>query len=109
MDQLKQQEPQSAFNTGELKTEADWIQAGERVFDSPISYDNIAEISDIKNPEWYEKLRVPVTKDGTLPWFRYVIREKGKVELGTLSCAMCHTRRFTIKVGQISIDTPVSS
>ena len=31
-------------------------------------------------------------RDGTLPYFRYVVREKGKVELGTISCAMCHTR-----------------
>jgi Di-haem oxidoreductase, putative peroxidase len=92
LDWLKQQEPESAFDAGALKTEADWLRAGELVFDSPISYDNIAQIADIRNPDWYEKLNVPATKDGTLPWFRYVIREKGKVELGTISCAMCHTR-----------------
>ena len=89
---LKEQEPESAFDASALKTEADWIRAGELVFDSPIFYDNIAQIADVRNPEWYEKLNVPLTKDGTLPWFRYVIREKGKVELGTLSCGMCHTR-----------------
>jgi hypothetical protein len=33
-----------------------------------------------------------VLKDGTLPFYRYVIREKGKVEIGALSCSMCHTR-----------------
>lgn len=89
---LKQQNPESVFDAAALKTEADWIRAGELVFNSPISYDNIAQIADVRNPEWYEKLRVPATPDGTLPWFRYVIREKGKVELGTLSCGMCHTR-----------------
>ena len=89
---LKQQEPQSAFDAGVLKTESDWIRAGELVFDSPISYGDIAQISDVRNPQWYEKLRVPATQDGTLPWFRYVIREKGKVELGTISCTLCHTR-----------------
>jgi len=92
LEWLKQQQPESAFDAGALKTEADWIRAGELVFDSPVFYDNIAKIADVRNPEWYEKLRIPATKDGTLPWFRYVIREKGKVELGTLSCAMCHTR-----------------
>lgn len=92
LEWLKQQEPESAFAAGTLKTEADWIRAGELVFDSPIFYDNIAQIADVRNPEWYKKLSVPATKDGALPWFRYVIREKGKVELGTLSCAMCHTR-----------------
>jgi hypothetical protein len=89
---LKQQEPESVFDPGALKTEADWIRAGELVFDSPTSYDNIAQVSDVRNPEWHKKLRVPATKDGALPWFRYVIREKGKVEVGTLSCGMCHTR-----------------
>lgn len=92
LEWLKQQEPESAFDPSALKTEADWIRAGELIFDSPISYDNIAQIADVRNSAWYEKLGVPATKDGTLPWFRYVIREKGKVELGTVSCGMCHTR-----------------
>lgn len=32
------------------------------------------------------------SKDGTLPGYRYVIRKKGQVEVGSLSCASCHTR-----------------
>lgn len=35
---------------------------------------------------------VPVASDGTIPFARRVVREKGKVELGNVSCAMCHTR-----------------
>ncbi len=27
-----------------------------------------------------------------LPFYQYVVREKGKIELGALSCGMCHTR-----------------
>ena len=92
LEWLKQQDPQSAFPSAALKTEADWIRAGELVFDSPISYGDIAQVSDVRNPEWYAKLRIPSTRDGTLPWFRYVVREKGKVELGTISCALCHAR-----------------
>jgi len=26
------------------------------------------------------------------PFYRYVVREQGKVEIGVLSCGMCHTR-----------------
>ena len=92
LEWLKQQEPATALDTSTLKTEADWLRAGELIFDAPISYDNIAQVDDVRNPEWYAKLNVPATPDGTLPWFRYVIREKGKVELGTISCALCHTR-----------------
>jgi hypothetical protein len=91
-DWLKQQEPESAFDASALKTEADWIRAGELVFESPISYEIPVRVKDVRDPLWYEKFQVPMTKSGTLPWLRYVIREKGKVELGTLSCAMCHTR-----------------
>jgi hypothetical protein len=92
LEWLKQQDPQSAFDPAALKTQADWIRAGELVFDSPVFYDNIVKIAEVRDPRWYEKLDVPTTKDGTLPWLRYVVREKAKVELGTLSCAMCHTR-----------------
>ena len=46
----------------------------------------------IKDPSWYESTGVLVGKDGTLPYFQYVIREKGKLEMGTVSCGMCHTR-----------------
>jgi len=33
-----------------------------------------------------------VASDGVLPFAHYVIREKGKIEVGSFSCAMCHTR-----------------
>ncbi|HXG67082.1 MAG TPA: di-heme oxidoredictase family protein [Blastocatellia bacterium] len=89
---LKQQEPQTVFDAAKLKTEADWIKAGEIVFDAPISYDVLVRAAEVRDPAWYEKTGARAAKDGTLPWFRYVVREKGKVELGTLSCAMCHTR-----------------
>jgi hypothetical protein len=92
LEWLKQQDPQTAFDAGALKTEADWLRAGELVFDSPTSFEDVVKVSDVRDPRWYEKLGVPIAKDGTLPWFRYVVREKGKIELGTLSCGMCHTR-----------------
>src|SRR5262249_15062816 len=45
-----------------------------------------------REPEWYKSTEAPVTADGKLPFMRYVIRTKGQVEVGTLSCAVCHTR-----------------
>ena len=35
---------------------------------------------------------MPLTLEGTVPFYRYVVREKGKVELGSFSCGTCHTR-----------------
>lgn len=75
-----------------LETDADWIRAGEIVFDAPIAFDSIAQVADLRNPEWYEKLHVPVARDGTVPEFQYVIRTKGVVEVGAVACATCHTR-----------------
>jgi hypothetical protein len=89
---LKRQEPETVFDASKLKTEEDWIRAGELVFDAPIFYDALVRAADVKDPLWYEETGARAAKDGSLPYFRYVVREKGKVELGTISCAMCHTR-----------------
>ena len=93
MERLKQHEPQIIFDASKLKTERDWIGAGEIVFDAAIEFVSSGQLfSGVRDTSWYEKNQVPTTNDGILPFMRYVVREKGKVELGILSCAMCHTR-----------------
>src|ERR1700742_4749379 len=100
MTWLKKQEPvvlwDDAGQKPPLKTEADWIKAGETVFNAPIfsegGDDGVIALADIRNTDWYEKGGVPLTKEGMIPFVHYVIREKGKIELGSFSCAMCHTR-----------------
>ena len=93
LDSLKKQEPEIVFDASRLKTKEDWIKAGEMVFDAPIEFESSGTLySQVRNTAWYVKNRVPVPKDGILPFMRYVVREKGKVELGILSCAMCHSR-----------------
>jgi hypothetical protein len=97
VDWLKQQEPQIAFDAAKLKTPEDWIRAGEIVFDAPISYGHIfrlAATSDLylRLPDWYRSTGAPFAKDGSLPFYSYVVREKGKIEIGVNSCGMCHTR-----------------
>jgi hypothetical protein len=52
----------------------------------------IVTMSMVRDPAWYERHRVPLTGDGTMPFARYVIRAKGRVDVGNTSCAMCHTR-----------------
>ncbi len=93
---LNQQEPRIAFDAGKLKTPEDWIEAGEIVFDAPISYGHIFRLAGsdlyLRLPDWYRATGAPLLKDGSLPFYRYVIREKGKVEIGINSCGMCHTR-----------------
>jgi hypothetical protein len=93
MESLKKREPKITFDASKLKTQEDWIKAGEIVFDAPIEFVSSGMLfSGVRDPVWYEKNQVPITKEGILPFMRYVVREKGKIELGILSCAMCHTR-----------------
>ena len=92
MNWLKKQTPEIIFDTAKLQTEQDWIQAGEVVFDAPIEFESSGTLfSGVRDKAWYEFNHAPITKDGIFPFMRYVIREKGKVELGVLSCAHCHT------------------
>ena len=46
----------------------------------------------VRDRSWYDRVRPPLSSDGVLPFVRYVVRGKGKVEVGVLACAMCHTR-----------------
>ncbi|HSB11637.1 MAG TPA: hypothetical protein VLM38_19265 [Blastocatellia bacterium] len=93
LERLGNVEPQITFDSSTLKTEQDWINAGELVFDAPIEFESSGMLfSEVRDPAWYQKNHVPTTRSGIFPNMRYVIREKGKVEVGILSCAMCHTR-----------------
>lgn len=93
MDELKRKEPEVVFDASKLKSEADWTKAGELVFDAPLEYafgDTL--YSEIRGMDWFVKNNVPITREGVMPNMRWVVREKGKVELGILACAHCHTR-----------------
>ncbi len=95
IDSLKKLDPQIAFDAAKLKSQEDWTRAGELVFDAPIAYGHIGPGVDdlyLRAPDWYRATGAPVLKDGSLPFYRYVIRRKGRVEIGVLSCGMCHTR-----------------
>lgn len=91
MEWLKQQEPEIIFDPGRLTSEADWIKAGEVIYDTPI-FTGAAMVAEMRNPEWYKKTNVPLAKDGVLPFVRYVIKKKGEVVAGQGACASCHTR-----------------
>jgi hypothetical protein len=95
IDHLKQLEPIIAFDPSTLKSPQDWIRAGELVFDAPSSTGSIAgPRSDLylRDPGWHRYVNAPVAKDGTVPFYRYVIPKRGTIEIGVSSCAMCHTR-----------------
>jgi hypothetical protein len=88
-ESVKQQDPVLTFDPAKLVSEADWISAGETVFNAPTAFESV---DDVRDPAWYARLNVPVTTEGVVPGYYYVVRKKGQVELGILSCATCHTR-----------------
>ena len=92
MEWLAQQEPAIAFDAAKLTSDADWIAAGEAVFDAPIGFGATFKLAQVRDREWYAHNRVPVTRDGVMPFSRYLIRKKGVVEVGSGGCLMCHAR-----------------
>ena len=90
---LKSREPQRAFDPSELKTQEDWVRAGEVIFESARQFTAPDDpFTDVRNPRWYSETGIPVDKNGVLPFYRYVIRQRGTVEVTLDSCASCHTR-----------------
>ena len=91
LDSLKQIDPEIIFDPSKLHTKEDWIRAGKLVFESDTQFRPAPAA-----PRSADETHWPVASDGTLPFcppgFRYYIRKKGVVEVGTNSCAGCHTR-----------------
>jgi mono/diheme cytochrome c family protein len=92
IESLKQKDPEIIFDPAKLHTKEDWIQAGKLVFESETLFrpapTNSPSAEEV--PPWH------VTSEGilpsTVPGFRYYIRKKGVLEVGSNACATCHTR-----------------
>ena len=99
-DWLRQQEPEIVWGQDKegrkfappLETRADWIRAGEMVFDSALGYFPLNDQFLRGLRDYIAKRGVPLAKGDMLPFAHFVIREKGKLEIGGGSCAECHTR-----------------
>ena len=90
---LLQQDPAPAFDPAALKTKEDWIKAGELVFESPKEFNPVDNpFTDVRNPKWYQYTGIKGDKNGIVPYYRYVVRKKGTIEVNFDSCAECHTR-----------------
>jgi hypothetical protein len=92
LERLRQAEPELAFDAARIADEADWIRAGELVFGWPINIRPSTEESRARFRASLAEVPLPVTADGIIPFQVYVIREKGRIEVGSMSCATCHTR-----------------
>ena len=108
---LQAQPPELDWDPAKLPgSKAEWIRAGEALFDAPTRIGRIAygEV-DINDPyvykrEWWEAVKPTIGAEGSLPGYRFVIRKKGKLEIGTSACSMCHSR--IMPDGFITMGTP---
>jgi hypothetical protein len=91
-DELARKAPEIVFDPSRLTSDADWAAAGEAVFDAPVGYGATFTLAQVRDPAWYARHRVPLTRDGVMPFSRYVVRRPGVVEVGSGSCLMCHAR-----------------
>lgn len=100
IDSLKKLDPEIVWDDHghrpALKTAADWIAAGELVFDAPTTYGGIggSDATDLymRESKFLEDSGTPLARDGSMPFFRYVIKKKGEIQIGMLACGMCHSR-----------------
>ena len=84
--------PEVAFAAERLVTHADWTAAGESVFHWPIQWAPFDDAARAAMQQQLAAVPLPVLADGTLPFYRLTMREPGKLEIGSFSCAFCHTR-----------------
>jgi len=89
IDSLRKLKPEVAFNPDGLQTEEDWIKAGELVFNWPAA---LSPFNDkVPRPE-AKSSSGKIPKDGAYLFNRYVLLADGKIMVGSLSCASCHTK-----------------
>jgi hypothetical protein len=91
IESLKHKEPEIIFDPAQLRTEQDWTRAGAIVFRAPREFRPLGPRLNV-NAEVIRAFRIPTAREGIVPYFQYVVRKKGVVELGIVACADCHTR-----------------
>jgi hypothetical protein len=90
---LKSREPEIAFDGRRPRSKEEWIAAGEIVFNAPTSFGPMFFTAEnLRDRAFYKRAGMPVAKDGTIPFARWIVRKKGVVELGSMGCNTCHTR-----------------
>ena len=92
-DMLQRVGPKPLVDRDKLKFEAEWVEAGRRVFDEATSPQlttfDPRVISQLRDREYLENLHVAPLPNGTLGTLRWVPTKEG-VALSTLTCGGCH-------------------
>jgi mono/diheme cytochrome c family protein len=90
LERLSRADPEVTFDPKMLRTDDDWIRAGQEVFRYPIALFPMEQLA-----VWRDILKacgISPARDGTFPQLSIVVPSKGNPMAGFLSCATCHTR-----------------
>ena len=99
-EELNRLEPEPLFESDELETKSDWVEAGERVFaDWAVLRTLDADVIAMARDQATMGRRAGTLPDGTINGLRWVPTEDG-VALGFTNCGACH-------VLYLPDDTPV--
>jgi hypothetical protein len=94
-DSLSKLDPVVNFRPEDLKTEEDWVKAGETIYDMPMLYtvidSTLMKMLPTLGQRW-KAAGIMTTSKGVVPFVSLSIRKKGVIELAGESCGMCHTR-----------------
>ncbi|MCA9704430.1 MAG: hypothetical protein KDK70_01125 [Myxococcales bacterium] len=96
LEWIEAQGPQPLIEPARLHTRADWIAAGQAVFeqlDIAASRNTDARaVAFLHDREAIAQSNTTVTADGIIPSFRWVVDASGEVKLTRGECTMCHLR-----------------
>ena len=93
MEWLKNQEPEIAFDPARLTTQGRLDQGRRACLQRAcVVRTRVLRGLGRRDRTFYERTGMPVAKDGTIPFARWVVRKKGQLELGSMGCNTCHTR-----------------
>jgi hypothetical protein len=96
-EMLQRVGPQPLFEPEKLKTEADWITAGERIFEEAaipeMASFNPQLIAQVRDPEFMKQHDAKSLPDGTILLLRWLPTARGVGLVGGGLCGGCHALR----------------
>ena len=85
------QEPEDAIRFSSLKTQEEWVRAGQVVFDGPFN-PSAGQRGAATRVQRLAAVSAPREGWVAYPWVRYWVVKKGDVRAFFTKCGSCHTR-----------------
>lgn len=93
---LASRKPEPLIEPGVARTPAEWIEAGRTAFEGldipEFRTDDPKAAAWLADRDAIAKDPPVVTKDGVIPFYRWVVEKEGTVLLSMTSCGSCHQR-----------------